>query len=112
MAPDFYCEEALSGHTPIEVVRETGLVLAFKHTRPHWPTHVVVIPKQHIASLIDLGDGGEPLLAAVMEVVRELAAEITARHGGCHVVTNVGVYQESRHLHFHLGAGAPGQPNR
>jgi histidine triad (HIT) family protein len=36
MGDDFYCEEALSGRTPITVVRETDEVLAFHHTRPFW----------------------------------------------------------------------------
>ena len=43
---DFYCDEALSRRTPIEVVVETDEVLAFRHTRPFWPVHIVVIPKQ------------------------------------------------------------------
>lgn len=40
MASDFYCDEALSGRTPVSVVRETPHVLAFHHTRPYWPVHV------------------------------------------------------------------------
>ena len=39
---DFYCEQVLSGKTRVEVVLETENVLAFHHTRPHWPVHIVV----------------------------------------------------------------------
>ena len=39
MPDDFYCDEALSGNTPIEVVAETDDVLAFRHTRPFWPSY-------------------------------------------------------------------------
>ena len=52
MTDDFYCDEALSGHTPIKKVAETDNVLAFYHTKPHWPVHIVVIPKKHIPSLL------------------------------------------------------------
>jgi histidine triad (HIT) family protein len=42
---DFYCDEVLSGLTPVEKVAETESVLAFRHTRPYYPVHIVVIPK-------------------------------------------------------------------
>ncbi len=51
-ANDFYCKEVLSGNTPVEVVAETQHVLAFRHTRPHYDVHVVVVPKEHVVSLI------------------------------------------------------------
>ncbi len=54
MGDDFYCEEVLSGRTPVERVEETGNVLAYHHTRPYWPVHVVVIPKRHVGSLVTL----------------------------------------------------------
>jgi len=49
---DIYCDEILSGRLPVEKVAETGRVLAFHHSRPFWPTHIVVIPKIHVSSLI------------------------------------------------------------
>lgn len=87
---DFYCEQALSGRTPIDTVMETDDVLAFRHTRPFWPVHIVVIPKQHVPSLIDLGGSGEALLHKVLAVL-----------------TNLGRYQDSKHLHFHVNSGDP-----
>lgn len=103
---DFYCREVLSGNTPVEVVAETQHVLAFRHTRPHYAVHVVVVPKEHVASLLDLPTGGA-LAAELWSVVQKLAAEMSAEHGGCHVVTNLGRYQQSKHLHIHVGAGDP-----
>ena len=100
---DFYCDEAVSGRTPVERVLETSAVLAFKHTRPHWAHHVVVIPKRHIASLLD-PDLDEGLLRELIDVMRSVAAEMDSVHGGCHIVTNLGKYQESQHLHFQIGA--------
>jgi histidine triad (HIT) family protein len=105
MTQDFYCDEVLSGRTPVEVVRETANVLAFRHTRPAYPVHVVVIPKRHVASLIELGPDDSALLAEMFEVIRAVAAEVVASHGKCRVITNLGEYQESKHLHWHVVSG-------
>lgn len=107
MEDDFYCNEALSGRTAVEVVHETEEVLAFHHTRPHWPVHIVVIPKSHAPSLTDLGEHSPDLLHQVLEVVRCVAAEVEATHGACRVLTNLGHYQDSKHLHFHVNFGEP-----
>jgi histidine triad (HIT) family protein len=104
---DFYCDEALSGRTPVDVVVETDAVLAFRHTRPSWPVHIVVVPKKHVPSLVDLGDGDDALLHAVLTVVRTVAAQVVREHGACRVLTNLGAYQDSKHLHFHVNAGEP-----
>ena len=105
MSNDFYCDEALSGRTPVEVVAETEDVLAFHHTRPFWPVHIVVIPKSHVPSLTDLGAFNESILQKVLSVVRKVASEVEAEHGACRVLTNLGAYQESKHLHFHVNFG-------
>lgn len=112
MSDDFYCDEALSGNTPIDVVFENDDVLAFHHTKPFWPVHIVVIPKQHVPSLTNFGDveDGDRILAAVMAVVRHLAADVEAEHGACRVLTNLGRYQDSKHLHIHINSGKPRSP--
>ena len=99
---DFYCHQALAGLVEIEPVMETDRVLAFHHTKPSHPVHIVVVPKEHIPSLVDLGDGGPELLAEVMEVVAAVAGQVSEKYGAASVTTNVGLYQESKHLHFHV----------
>ena len=107
MPDDFYCDEVLSGRTPVRRVFETEQVLAYHHTRPHWPVHIVVVPKRHIASLAALRDEDDALLLELMRVVREVAAQVMDEHGACRVVTNLGKYQDSKHLHWHVGSGQP-----
>jgi histidine triad (HIT) family protein len=106
MTDDFYCDEVLNGHTPVDVVAETDTVLAYHHTRPFWPVHVVVIPKVHVPSLTNLGEH-EALLPQLLAVVRDVAATVEAEHGACRVLTNLGIYQDSKHLHFHVSSGEP-----
>ena len=103
---DFYCDEVFSGRTPVEKVAETENVLAFHHTRPFWPVHVVVVPKRHVASLTTLAPEDEPLLAELLAVIRQVAARVTAEHGAARVITNLGAYQDSKHLHWHVVSGA------
>ena len=105
MPDDFYCDEVLSGRTPVEVVLETDQVLAFHHTRPYWEVHIVLIPKQHVESLLALDEGNEVLALELLSALQQVAALITSEHGGCRIVTNLGKYQDSKHLHWHLGAG-------
>ena len=102
---DFYCDDVLTGRHEIEVVLETDDVLAFHHTRPAYEKHIVVIPKQHVPSLVDLGSTNETLLLRVFSEVRGLAAAMLEQEGACRVITNLGRYQDSKHLHFHVVSG-------
>src|SRR5262249_60394554 len=102
MTEDFYCDEVLSGKTPVEKVRETKNVLAFNHTRPFWETHVVVIPKKHISSLLTVEESDEYLMLEIMEVIRTVSAAEMAKTGAVRVLTNLGDYQDAKHLHIHM----------
>ena len=104
---DFYCDEVLSRRTAVDVVVETDDVVAFHHTRPFWPVHIVVIPKVHVPSLTDLGGYEESILVGLISVVRKVARQVETSHDACRVVTNLGRYQDSKHLHFHVSSGEP-----
>ena len=107
MSDDFYCDEVLSGRTPVNRVTETENVLAYYHTRPYWPVHIVVVPKRHISSLLSLEEGDAPLLVELIHVIRTVAQQVLAEQGACRVLTNLGSYQDSKHLHWHVSAGEP-----
>jgi histidine triad (HIT) family protein len=105
MSEDFYCEQVLSGKTKVETVLETENVLAFRHTRPFWETHIVVIPKRHIASLLSLEKADETLFLELFDVIRKVAERVLETEGAARILTNLGNYQESKHLHFHINSG-------
>ena len=102
MTEDFYCDEVLSGRTAVEIVTETTNVLAYHHTRPFWETHIVVIPKTHVASLLTVDN---ELVIELLDVVKQVAANVVAEKGAARVLTNLGAYQDSKHLHFHVNSG-------
>lgn len=102
MISDFYCEEVFSGKTLVDKVFETDNVLAFHHTRPFWETHIVVAPKLHVDSLLTVEND---LLIELMDVARRVATIVLTEKGAVRVLTNLGEYQDSKHLHFHVNAG-------
>jgi histidine triad (HIT) family protein len=108
---DFYCGQVLSGLTTVEKILETENVLAFYHTKPFWETHIVVIPKRHIDSLLALEKADEAIFLELFEVVKTVAGQIVAEKGAARVLTNLGKYQESKHLHFHINSGAQIRPD-
>jgi histidine triad (HIT) family protein len=110
MGNDFYCEEVFSGKTKVNIVKETENVLAYYHTKPFYEVHIVVVPKKHILSLTQIESEDMPIMYELMSVVREVAASIEAKYGACRVVTNLGAYQDSKHLHVHVACGE--QKNR
>lgn len=106
MENDFYCEQVLSNKIEVKKVYETENVLAYYHTKPAYEKHIVVIPKRHISSLITLTDNEDDLLLELLSVVKKVAAEVVDEDGACRVITNLGKYQDSKHLHFHLVYGS------
>ncbi|MEK3686096.1 HIT family protein [Paenibacillus sp. FSL R10-2736] len=107
MTEDFYCDEVLSGKTVVQKVIETDNVLAYHHTRPFYPVHIVAIPKRHISSLMTLQDSDNDLLLELIGVIKQVAAQVTGEYGACRVSTNLGDYQDSKHLHWHISYGEP-----
>ncbi len=107
---DFYCAKILTGLLPVPVYFENERVFAFHHTNPLWENHVVLLPKKHVESLLTLEEGDNDLLLELMRTAKMVAADFMARFGAARVYTNLGEYQSSKHLHWHIGAGAQLRP--
>jgi histidine triad (HIT) family protein len=69
--------------------------------------HIVAIPKKHIPSLVSLEYGDNDLLIELMNIVKKIASQVVSEYGACRVITNLGKYQDSKHLHFHVVYGQP-----
>jgi histidine triad (HIT) family protein len=102
---DFYCDLAFPNVAKLRVEHDDKWVLAFHHTRPSWRHHVVVTPRKHIGSLTTVTAGDEPWIRRLFAVVQSLARQVEARDGEAAVVTNLGRYQDSKHLHVHIHSG-------
>ena len=92
---------------PAEVLRESDRVVAFRDLDPKAPTHILLIPKDHIASLEDLTDEHGAMLADIVQAAAHLARTEGIDQTGWRLVSNVGpdAGQSVFHLHFHLLGG-------
>jgi histidine triad (HIT) family protein len=103
-----FCHIA-DGSIPCDRVAETERVLAFRDINPAAPTHVLLIPKEHVAdSAAQLNSEHGALLIELFELAARVAADEKLNHGW-RLVTNVGAGagQSIFHLHVHLLGGRP-----
>jgi histidine triad (HIT) family protein len=91
-----------------DIVYEDDQCLAFRDISPQAPTHVLVIPKQEIASLDDLQESDSALMGHLFVVVQKVAKQL-GLDGGYRTVINCGADggQTVDHIHIHLLGGRP-----
>jgi len=97
----------VAGEIPSTRVAEDDVVLAIRDIAPRAPTHVLVLPKEHIASAADLTDEHATVVGRIFAKAAELARSEGIAEGGYRIVTNIGAWggQTVDHLHFHLMGG-------
>ncbi len=105
MSDCIFCKIA-AGEIPSNKAYEDDKVLAFYDLDPQAPTHILVIPKQHIKSAAEIDESNSSLVAHIFEVAAKLAKEL-GLDNGFRVVTNCGesAGQSVHHIHFHLLGG-------
>ena len=97
----------IKGEIPSEKVYEDEDILAFKDINPAAPIHVLIIPKKHIATLMDITPEDNELMSKIMNAVQKVAQIVGADENGFRLIANCGPDsgQEVMHIHFHLLAG-------
>jgi histidine triad (HIT) family protein len=92
-----------------DVVHASDEVVAFRDINPQAPTHILIIPKEHVESARALRDRHGEMLAEILQVAAHLAKAEGIDRSGWRLVTNVGpdAGQSVRHIHFHLLGGRP-----
>ena len=105
MADCVFCKIA-AGEIPSAKVYEDETVLAFRDLDPQAPTHVLLIPKEHIASVAEITPGNSGVVAHIFEVAAKLSGELGLENG-FRIVSNGGEdgMQSVQHLHFHMLGG-------
>jgi histidine triad (HIT) family protein len=107
MADCVFCKIA-AGKLPSDKVYEDGEIVAFRDLAPQAPTHILVIPREHIESAAKIGPDNSRLVARCFEAIAEIAKS-EGLATGFRVISNVGADggQTVGHLHFHLLGGKP-----
>ena len=96
----------IAGEIPSTKVYEDDQVLAFRDINPQAPTHILVIPKEHIGSVAEVNENNAQVVAHIFEVIPGIAAA-EGLNNGYRVVSNCGpdAGQTVPHLHFHILGG-------
>lgn len=93
---------------PAEIVFEDNEVLAFRDINPIAPTHVLIIPKKHIESIVELKEEDSALIGKMVIIAKKLAENFDISEKGYKLLIRVGEWggQEVLHIHLHLIGGA------
>jgi histidine triad (HIT) family protein len=108
--PDCVFCKIAQGQIPSRKVHEDDEILAFHDIHPWAPVHFLLVPKQHIPSLAQVGPEHQDLLGRMLALAPRLALQEGCRpypQGGYRVVINTGEDggQEVHHLHIHVFGG-------
>ncbi len=108
MSDCIFCK-IVAGEIPSNKVHEDEEFLAFHDIDPKAPTHVLVIPCRHIASLEAASDGDADMFGRMLLLTRRLARDLGLAERGYRVVNNCGDEggQAVHHIHLHLLGGRP-----
>ena len=106
MADCLFCKMIAGEITP-DTVYEDDDVLAFRDINPQAPTHVLVVPKQHVATLNDLDDSSASLVGKMMLAAASIARQEGFAESGYRTVMNCNADggQTVFHIHLHLLGG-------
>ena len=101
-----FCKIA-TGEIPGDFVYKDEEVLAFRDINPIAPTHILIVPKKHVVSLVQLTEQDLPMVAKMVQIASDLAQKEGIAERGYRLVINTGKdgTQLVQHLHLHLIGG-------
>jgi histidine triad (HIT) family protein len=98
----------IKGEIPSQKVYEDDAVFAFRDINPQAPTHILVVPKEHIENVDGINSSNSAVVAKIFEAIPKIA-EAEGLTNGYRVISNCGpdACQSVLHLHFHIVGGKP-----
>ena len=102
-----YCK-IIKGEIPSQKVYEDDAVFAFRDINPQAPTHILVVPKEHIENVDGINSSNSAVVSKIFEAIPKIA-EAEGLTNGYRVISNCGpdACQSVLHLHFHIVGGKP-----
>ena len=96
----------VNGDIPSSKVYEDEVCYAFRDINPQAPTHILVVPKTHIASVDEINEDNADVVAHIFKTIPKIAGAEGLKNG-YRIVSNIGEYgcQSVKHLHFHILGG-------
>jgi histidine triad (HIT) family protein len=108
-----FCNIA-AGQVPVALLYEDDDVIAFNDINPVAPVHVLIIPRRHFATTLDMADEAPELYGALMKGMAAIARKLGVDESGFRLIlnTNADGGQEVFHVHMHMLGGEPIGPMR
>lgn len=97
----------VKGEIPSTKVFENERVYAFRDINPQAPVHILIIPKEHMANVLEAADGKSDIMSCITEAIATIAKQEGVDKTGFRIISNCGkdAAQSVEHLHFHLLGG-------
>ena len=97
------------GEIPAQKVYDDESVFAIKDINPVAPTHILIIPKKHYATILEIGDADQGMVGSIFMIANKIAEEQGLAKTGFRIVLNCGALagQSVFHIHYHLLGGRP-----
>ena len=97
----------INGEIPSSKVYEDDKVVAFNDINPVAPMHVLVIPKKHYESILEIDDNDMDIIGHIHRVIKQIVTEKGYDKTGFRIINNCGTDggQEVKHIHYHVLAG-------
>jgi len=101
-----FCK-VLNGDIPADIVYESDSAIAFRDINPQAPTHVLVIPRKHVATINDLDEEDQEIVGSLFLAAKDIARAEGLSDEGYRVVMNCneGAGQSVFHIHLHVLGG-------
>ena len=99
----------VAGEIPVDLVYESETAIAFRDINPQAPTHILVIPRKHIATINDIEDADKEIIGSLYTAAGDIAVQEGIAEDGYRAVMNCneGAGQTVFHIHLHLLGGRP-----
>ncbi len=108
MTECLFCK-IIGGEVPSTIIYSDDDIVAIEDINPQAPTHVLVLPRKHIPTTLDIGDDDLELMGRCLAASNQIAREKGIDGSGFRIVLNSGADagQSVYHIHFHLIGGRP-----
>ena len=106
MSDCIFCK-IINKEIPSTIVYEDETVIAFNDVNPAAPIHILVVPKKHIETLLDVKEEDSLVISHIYQVINKIAEKENFAQNGFRVIANCGKDsgQEVMHIHFHVLGG-------
>ena len=100
-------EKIIAGEIPATIVHRDDRVIAFRNISPQAPVHVLIVPKKHLADVLDVGRDDASIFMDLFQAVQHIAPQLGIAGSGFRTVFNSGdaACQTIYHVHLHLLGG-------